>query len=363
MTTFKVAMWVLFVIFLVISFIILVFHPAKTTFNITAVVESVEFVVTEEMNPRMHFLDVLLVDGFETIEAEQFTGSFRVSADTKVLVNRKAKGPVIVTLEANSSNESVGQFFDRYDQLEGNAGEFVEFRIPDLEARAFLGQTTFIPIAGQITIGSDNSYPTVGGSPVLRNGKVTMLGESTIFGLRQLFGVELVQKVFKAGDFDLETGDSFFAMQTEQDARGFILANEEPALTITYRITGRKGQVIKQGRTMYTDNSFSNGYIISISALDRLVNDYSIQAISILFSAILGAFTLWTYVNRIIENPTRNNTSKSLPTPLMQNKVGETKDLQHTHHHSQKSRNKKGYSTYALIAVSLILLSLIRRYK
>lgn len=275
----RAAAGVLVVLF-IIAFLVFVFYPLSTSFNVT--------VHTERLLFRTHtegasVLDLSQVNVFDEATGTRgvFDGRFEVAANTDVVVERIAQGPVRITLEA--AGERAGVYLQRDEQV-GAAGSYVEFVVADPDARAQKGRTLLVPVSGTVEPGRDVGRGGTGTTSILRSGKVTMLGRSVF---SQWFAPEA--EVFEAGSVALDAGDQFRVEDAETEAYGFVVVDERPGLTAAYRVQGRRGIVSRPGPT-------TSGYSVSVSFVDRILHDRLFQAFSMAFAALIALITLVTFV-------------------------------------------------------------------
>lgn len=267
-------------ILLLAGFLTFVFYPLSTTFNVTAHTERLLFRTGAAADVTFDLDAVSVFDGTNG-EEHVFSGQFQVASHTDVVIERIAFGPLRLILEA--SRGSTGTFFES-DEPVGKASSYIEFSVPDPAARAEDGRTLLVPIAGEVVPGRDVGAGGGGTTSILRSGTVTMLGRSI---LSNWFST--TAGLFEAGTVELEAGDQFHAKGAETESYGFAVVDERPGLTAAYRVQGRRGIVSRPGPS-------ASGYSISVSLMDRILNDRLFQAVSLASAGILAVVTLFTSV-------------------------------------------------------------------
>jgi hypothetical protein len=99
------------------------------------------------------------------------------------------------------------------------------------------GGNLVIPISGTIELGRELGAETNATVPLLRTGKVTLVGQSLLDSTQ----------IFEASAADLHLGDGFEITAPETAAEGVIVLNEEPALAVSFRCKARGARVIRPG--------------------------------------------------------------------------------------------------------------------
>jgi uncharacterized protein YjbI with pentapeptide repeats len=279
---FKFLLWGLVPSFLIICFILFVisvYTPIPTTFNVVAKTEMVEF--RNDSLYQFHFKDAYISGyGGEIPLDSIFSGSFRPSDSVKIIVERVGFGPLTVRL-STGQNKSTGSFYKDQSYV-GNAGFYTEFYFDDIKSMVNKGNNFLIPFrADSISIGND-PLERQGTTAILRSGELQMLGES-------LLGKNFGGYIFPAGSYELHPGYQFEISEAKGDAHGFISVSEEPGFTLTYKQRGVKGIIVPPGPSV----SFkSQGFPVYVSFVYRLLKDPFFKSLSMLFGvlAILAGF-------------------------------------------------------------------------
>ena len=261
-------------ILLPIFLIIIIICPVPSTFSISVKTELIKFETIDDNNSKIPLYNVKQLNNYNetTYQKERIDGTFEVADSTVTSIERIANGDVFITIES-LSGKSVGTFYSADgDEINEQAGEFVEFYIDSIVNRVDRGETIIIPVTGKIDIGRSINYEIHGNSTaIVRSGKVTVIGKS-IFG----------GNYFKSDSYDLNIGDQFSVKNPKSKAYGFVTINEESGMAAAYKIIGKRGSIITPGPI--DDNS---GYEVSTSLLSRFLNDPIIKGVLLAF-AILG---------------------------------------------------------------------------
>ena len=263
-----------------------VFYPLSTSFNVTAHTERLLFRTGPASDAVFDLSDVSVFDG-STDERQSFDGQFRVATGVEVRVERIALGPLRIALES-TDGKAAGTYL-RNDEPVGQAGPYVEFSVADPPGRAREGRTVLVPVTGVVEPGRNVGGGGGGTTSILRSGKVAMLGRS-IFS--QWFAPN--GQVFNAGSISLDAGDQFRVVGAETPAYGFVVVDERPGMIAAYRVQGRQGVVSRPGPTV-------SGYSVSVSFLERILNDRLFRALSLLITGIVIVVTVLGFVIRWIQ--------------------------------------------------------------
>lgn len=265
------------------AYVVFLVYPAPTTFNVTVETERIEYVTRNEMASRIALDSVEVVtDAMSPVSdpMSPFSGAFQVGDSASVVVERVGRGGLLIQVEAYETGRA-GRFFDEYGEPTGEAGPYVEFFLHDPGERAERGQNVIIPIAGRVSLGRNVGFETGATTAILRSGEVTMLGRSILWWFSD--------EVYEAGSVDLDLGDTFIVDAPASEAVGFAVINERPALSAAYRVNGRRAQIIRPGPA-------ASGYPVSISFLDRLLNDRFFRAWSVLLGGLVTLATIASFV-------------------------------------------------------------------
>ncbi|MBF0521292.1 MAG: hypothetical protein HQK92_16395, partial [Nitrospirae bacterium] len=136
------------------------------------------------------------------------------------------------------------------------------------------GQTVLLPLIGKdVTLGIVVNDKLCGSAAILRSGKVTMLGK-TILG-----------DVYKVMESTLDAGDQITMKGQESLSYGFVLLDERPALTASYRTIGKYALLSHTG---------FNSYRMSASWLDLLMKNTFVTALYTILGAIYSIYKLFS---------------------------------------------------------------------
>ena len=257
----------------------LVLRPRPITFNVTANTERVEFFVDAKTDSRWVLEDVELFRDHQQTGA--FSGAFQLGDQVDVIIQRIAFGPLWVHVQSRTPDGTAGMLFSEAEDPIGPAGRSMEIIVRGLQQRADSGRTVILALTGRVKVGRTAGFETETTNPVLRSGKVTMLGRALLGG-----------RVFNAGTVELDTGDQIEVQEPAAAALGFVLADERPGLTAAYRAVGRRAEVSRPGGGLYN---------ISISLLTRIVREPLVQGASILLGGLLSIVALLGFAIEVAE--------------------------------------------------------------
>lgn len=263
----------------ILIFIIAIAIPIPTTFNVSVTTERIEFKTTDENNSRIP-LNNVYVYNYEGDSLGKYNGTFHISEGSKVIAERISNGALTIQVE-NEAKKSSGILYDTQDKIINEADSFIEFYIPKPSERAIKGENIIIPFSGDVVLGRAVNYESYAYNPALvRNGKITMIGKS-------LFA----NHFFESGTYDLNIGDQFVIEQAKSKAYGFVVVNENPAMSAAYRVVGKKGRIVTPGPV-----NEETGYFISTTFLSRFLYDSFFQSLSWAFACIIFISTALTFI-------------------------------------------------------------------
>ena len=101
---------------------------------------------------------------------------------------------------------------------------------------------------------------------------------------------------FEAGSEVLNLGDRLVFDDIQSKTFGFVTINENSCMKAAYRIASKQARVIKPG-----PQNENNGYVISASRLDMILNDRNVQGFIILLGALIGITTLITGIRETLK--------------------------------------------------------------
>ena len=200
-------------------------------------------------------------------DSETFTGAIELNSGVEVMIERVSIGPVQIECEAFEGG-SVGTLIDEHEHVVKELGSEVTIEIRDPSARAREGDSVVIPVSGRVEIGREINYASGSGHAMLRSGDVTLLGRSILGSTR-----------YEAGRVQLDPADRFHVESPEDAAFGVVVADERPALSVIYRVVGKRGVVTRFG---------ARGYDVTASIRARLINDNAVQGLWVTFLAVMA---------------------------------------------------------------------------
>jgi hypothetical protein len=121
-------------------------------------------------------------------------------------------------------------------------------------------------------IGREARHETLSSIPVLKSGKVRVVGK-TIMG----------DEIYDAGTIILSTGDQF-SVENPEVGKGLIVADHQPGLSAVAYTLGKRAYVQRFG---------TKGYKVRSSLWVRFGNDPVIKALIAAVFFILGALATW----------------------------------------------------------------------
>ena len=274
-TTISIVITILIVLLLLYIFF---FAPITTTFNVAVNTERIQYTTLDKNNSRIILMDAEIAS-LDSILVTNFEGNIDLNNNVKVSIERISNGPISIILE-NELGESVGKIYNGDNgELFYEASDFLDIYIYDIAKKTEEGQTFIFSIEGDVNIGRSVNYEIFGESTaLLRDGEIKMIGKSF-----------LSNDNFEAGSVSLNLGDRLVFDDIQSKTFGFVTINENPCMKAAYRIASKQARVIKPG-----PQNEDNGYIISASYLNMILNDRNIQGLIVLLGAIIGLTTLFT---------------------------------------------------------------------
>jgi hypothetical protein len=230
------------------------YFEKPTTFSVHANTELVQ-VSTQQVPMSRWYLDSVLVaascpeDEGEKLEFHRFTGSIQLNAGVKIKFVRVGQGLLTVSLLKNNEDEPspsrVGELFDEEDDLYKELGDCAVLEY-DLGHKPEQIDSIVLPITGEIIAGREIRFTTQSKIPILLEGQVTILDRAI-----------WTDENYNVGPYDLEPGDSFIVHDPIVASQGFVLVNDERAMTLVYRAQGLRGAIKRyQAEDYQIKNSF-----------------------------------------------------------------------------------------------------------
>ena len=263
---------------LTIFCLLIFFSSTKTTFNIVAKTEQVQFNTKYELDSNWILENVTIREDIFTDSTDiKFSGSINIPLNSTVKIERISFGPVKLSFE-KSNDDFSGVLFDSNREYFKTLTSNFEIYIDSIAQKANIGESIIFPLNG--LKGRLGTSEPVGNEvesiiPILRSGKVKLLNKS-IFNS----GLSVT------GTFDLQLGDQFVINEPENKGFGFIVINEEPNLMISYNVIGNNGKINKLGGSQRD---------ISSSVFSKIINDKFLSLISIVLAALIALITLLTF--------------------------------------------------------------------
>jgi hypothetical protein len=212
--------------------------------------------------------NVTIYKGFAE-KSETFSGRVELQGGVEVFFERIALGPLRVRVKSSLNVPSVKLYDFNQSIVDVVSRRFVMV-FERLFEQAANGQSIVIPLIGEIVIGNDPGISGQQYTPLLITGKINLVGHSILTKFTD-------QSRFDGGEISLDLGDQVEIV--ENTASGLIVANQESAFTSIIHAVGKQ---VKVTRLM------SKGYNVSISVMDRLKRDASVQTAWIVSLFILG---------------------------------------------------------------------------
>jgi hypothetical protein len=174
--------------------------------------------------------------------------------------------------------------FDAGDRLvEAIDGTSLDLYFGNIKQRADAGKTILLTLTGSIGSGRQVGVEVAGSSAVLRDGAVSVLVPSVFSGA-----------YFEAHRITLGAGDGFRVSGTSiaSGTEGFVLADERPALTAAYRVSGRRATVVRPG---------GGSYDVRVSEYQRIIHDEFFRVVMGLLGfvgAVTSPLSFWRGLRR-----------------------------------------------------------------
>ncbi len=207
-------------------------------------------------------------------EFQKFSGVLRVQSPVKIVIERISSGPmrIIIKSATKSEDQVVAKLHDMETDTDTFATGCLSILIENLSERAHAGKTTVLAVNGYMELGREVRHETLGSIPVLKSGKVQLIG-TTLLG----------NVIYDAGTIMLNTGD-LFSVKNPVAGKGLIVADQKPGLTAVSYTLGEQAYVQRFG---------TRGYKVSSSLWVRFEKDPVIKALTAAFFFILSALAAW----------------------------------------------------------------------
>ena len=203
-----------------------------------------------------------------------FSGTIRIWAPTNITIERISEGPIKISIQSEPGNKGqvIAELSDFNTNTDRVAKGCLYIEIANLRERARKGETIVLPVFGYMEIGREVRFETIKHIPVLRSGKVQLVGKTFLGG-----------SIYDAGTITLGTGE-LFVVEGQKAGSGLVVADQQPGLTAVSHMVGERAYVHRFG---------TDGYKVRSSLWVRIVKDPVISTLvaSILF--ILGLLASW----------------------------------------------------------------------
>jgi hypothetical protein len=236
----------------------------ETTFDVSAETETLRI----RSSTMSWSLDrVALSEGYGG-RAGTVSGTLDIAPETEIVFERSGLGPLNVVCTRSAGIVGTFRAADGGQARPIDARAVLVFADPGRRAKE--GRPILLPIVGEVELGREVGAGN--GGPILRTARVIPLGH-------RLFRDEL----YRGTEAQLGAGDRLQIIGADGPAFGLVKADERPALTASYRVLGYRGFVSRYG---------GEGFTISLSWLERVLNDGAVTGFWLVFFAALSA-PLW----------------------------------------------------------------------
>lgn len=201
---------------------------------------------------------------------EPFSGTVRIEPATKVIVERIARGSLLIDVRptAKSGNQILARLESEQSSEISIAQHCFCIAIDDIEERSKQGETVVLPINGYIEVGRRPRHETIQFVPLLRSGSVRVVGQTLLGGA-----------TYDAETLSLGMGDEFM-VEAPVSGSGLVVADQNPALRVVSHTAGARAFVRRFG---------TQPQKISASLWVRIERDPTITALVAAIVVIPGA--------------------------------------------------------------------------
>jgi hypothetical protein len=233
--------------------------PRTASFDLSVSTEYVEAVTSGSYQPVWYLSTPQFSDGLGGAP-RPFLGSLKIAPNIRITLQRIGTGPLFAELTPiYEAVKSCGMMSNSGEGFSSALGPHVILKIPDVAQRSGAGQSTVLPLGGEIRLGAASELPGSQLSPLLRQGSLTVLG-------RNFLGSDL----YKAAPQLLEPGDVVVFEKQVGSAFGLVSVDERPAMGVTLHVLAREAEIRRPP---------SEGYTVGLTLLDRVKNDGTLQSI------------------------------------------------------------------------------------
>lgn len=207
-------------------------------------------------------------------EWENFSGLISIQSPFEISIERISGGPMQIKIKNASElkNQIVAKLQSDETDTDSFAKECLLIRVDNLIERAKKGKTIVLPTDGYMEIGQEVRHETQSKIPVLKYGKVQVIGE-TLYG----------KDIYDARTITLNIGDHFSVIDPEA-GNCLVVADQQPGLSAVSYTLGKRAYVQRFG---------TKGFKIGSSLWVRIEKDPVIKALVAAFFFILSALAGW----------------------------------------------------------------------
>ena len=257
----------------------LFFNSVETIFNVSIDTEYIEFKTVDNNNSRLILKDAF-INNEENHYQEKYTGSLELNRNVNVSIERISLGGIEIEAICDGC-KSVGRLYSEDEELDVKLGNSIYIFIDYSDTSAFHGITHLFRIDGEIKAGRSMGYEQLGESnPILRSGKVDLLGQS-----------KLKSEYFYSNSVAVNMGDRIVFDERSSKSYGFVIINELAGMKATYRVMAKNMRIIRPG-----PRSINDGQSFAVSFIDGLYNDRFFKALSIAIGALIFGISLFTFI-------------------------------------------------------------------
>jgi hypothetical protein len=237
-------------------FLMSLFWRGSTTYAFELHTEIIAFSTADSRK------NIWVVDGGRVEDSKGtdtvFYGALELADSVLVRITRVGTGELSVSLRAQGKRTSVGLYRTQADSIAGAAPDEVLITYPDMIARMDSGRSVVFSFTGTLSEPDSPDGEREASLPVLRSGEVILLTKSF-----------LSRSVYPAATHPLALGDQVTVRSPKSAVVGVLVANEDPALAVSYRVIA--GSVSIQ-RPVYGE------YRLTTTVAQRIGGDAALQA-------------------------------------------------------------------------------------
>jgi hypothetical protein len=240
-----------------------------------------EYVLVESINhgESQWYIENADIKQSDCSQWQTFSGTIIIPSPVRIYMTRISEGPLWIEIEGN--NENNDQIISELYPIKENKNligknSYVKksftIKIMNLMERSKRGQTIVLPVDGYMEIGRIVGNEIDGKIPVLKSGKIQMIG-------KKLIGHD----TYDAGTKLLNIGD-VFKVDKPKVGKGLVVVNQQPGLNVVSYILGERAYIRRFGGV---------GYKVSSSLWVRFEKDPAITILLTVVLFMLGVFAKW----------------------------------------------------------------------